>query len=644
MIQQYISKPRASMALWVPLSMIRGILFAILSSLLYIAQTYPQELRGVWVDHDVMISKARIAQVMDSLANNNFNVVYFNGWKRGYPLWRSEVFYRETGLYTNPIYGDRDVLAEAVAEAHRRGLEIEVWMEYGFVAWWSGNGVPDYPKGYLFAKHPDWLAKDNTGNDAFPSGHTGTFYWMSHTNPEVRRFMIDLCIELVEKYDIDGIELDRIRYPSTNCGYDDYTVNLYKSEKGVTPPLDPNDPVWKRWRADKLNDFSKAVYDSVKTHNPFAKVTNAPSHYASGNAYPAYDAFLQDWAAWINGGYLDAAQVQMYVDASTLAGYIDSILRYRVTDPTLRNKISAGIAVSPAGTPFSPAMIINMIRMIRSKGLGGNSIWYYSDLHPYFATLKQEVYQTATNLPYRSPGWRTGTIIEDEATQIKTSGWKALPSGWKNSSLYVGAQGNESIEYRFTVPYDAWYEVYAYQFISWDRTTRAPYNLYDSSGIAHRVFVNQSLVINSGWYKLGDVYLRSGKQRVVQLGNDGIEPSRVVSADAVMLILNRRLSPTVITDVEKQGSVEPTELRLFQNYPNPFNPRTVIRYRIPDDRFVQLDVYDLLGRHVTNLVKQRQKAGEYEVVFDSSSSASSVYLCRLIAGGWQRTNKMILLR
>jgi uncharacterized lipoprotein YddW (UPF0748 family) len=591
-----------------------------------------------------MINKTRIAQVMDSLANNNFNVVFFNGWKRGYPLWRSKVYYRETGIYTNPIYGDRDPLAEAIAEAHRRGLEVEVWMEYGFVAWWSGNGIGSYPKGYIFAKHPDWLAKDKAGNDAFPSGSSGNFYWMSHTNPGPQKFLIDLCIELVEEYDIDGIELDRLRYPSTDCGYDDYTTNLYKTEKGVAPPTNNSDPVWKRWRADKLNDFSKAAYDSVKKHNPFTKFTNAPSHYASGNIYPAYDSYLQDWAAWINGGYLDAAQVQMYVDLATLNVYIESILQYRVTNPTLRNSLSAGIAVNPNGTPFTAATVVSMIQLTRSKGLGGNSIWYYSDLHPYFTKLKQDVYQSPSIPPYRSAGWRTGAVIEDEKTQTRTSGWKTLAFGWENSSIYVGPEENQSIDYVITVPYDAWYEVYAYQLVSWDRTSRAPYDLYDSSGNAQRVLVNQSIVSNGGWYKLGDIYLHSGRRRVAQLTNQGIESDRVVGADAIMLILNRRLSPSVITEVEKQGSAQPTQIRLHQNYPNPFNPNTAIRYQLPSNAFVRLDIYDLLGRHVTSLVDEWQKAGDHEVILDSSFYASGVYFCELVAGGTTRTTKMMLLR
>jgi uncharacterized lipoprotein YddW (UPF0748 family) len=60
------------------------------------------------------------------------NVVYFNAWSRRRPLWRSQLFLQETGYATGPAAGERDTLREAIAEAHRRGLDIEPWMECGF--------------------------------------------------------------------------------------------------------------------------------------------------------------------------------------------------------------------------------------------------------------------------------------------------------------------------------------------------------------------------------------------------------------------------------------------------------------------------------------------------------------------------------
>jgi uncharacterized lipoprotein YddW (UPF0748 family) len=615
--------------------------------ILFFSNLISQELRGVWVARDILTSKATIAQVMDSIANNNFNVVYFNVWSRGYPLWKSDLFYKETGVYTDPLYQNRDLLAEAITEAHRRGLEIEAWFEYGFVAWWSGNNLTDYPKGQLLAKHPDWVNKNSSGVEEFPSGSSGNFYWMSHTKPEVHEFLIGLCKEIIEKYDIDGIELDRIRYPSTDCGYDDYTLNLYKTEKNITTLPAPNDQQWMRWRADKLNQFMKKAYDSVKFHNKNVEFTNAPSHYASGNVYPAYNSFMQDWADWINNDYLDAAQVQMYVDIGSLGGYIESIFNYRVTDKTKQQKIYPGIAVKPNATFFSVDDVINMVKLVRSKGLKGQAFWYYSDLPQYFSSLKNSVFQEKFYPPYRMKGWRPEAVIVDEENQTKTSGWKKLPipSSWNKSSLYATSIGNDSISYSAEIPYDGWYDVYAYQVVSYNRTSKAPFEVINNDGKKTIVLVDQSDLLKDGWFKLMEVYYTRGKKQIIKLTNSGIESDRWISADAVMLILNRKKSPEVITGIKDQGSIHNiNEPILSPNYPNPFNPSTKIRYTIPSSGVVSLEIFDTLGRKVKRIFSAYQTAGSYEINCSLNDQSSGIYFCSLDFGGQRRTQKILLVR
>ena len=89
---------------------------------------------------------------------------------------------------------------------------------------------------------------------------------------------------------------------------------------------------------------------------------------------------------------------------------------------------------------------------------------------------------------------------------------------------------------------------------------------------------------------------------------------------------------------------QPVEFALEQNYPNPFNPDSDIRYQISEFTMVRLAVYDLLGREVAVLVNEQKVAGSYEVKFDGSGLASGVYLCRLAAGTFVQTRKMVLTR
>ena len=104
------------------------------------------------------------------------------------------------------------------------------------------------------------------------------------------------------------------------------------------------------------------------------------------------------------------------------------------------------------------------------------------------------------------------------------------------------------------------------------------------------------------------------------------------------------------TDVTPPRAAVPQSFALEQNYPNPFNPVTIIKYTIGvasgqgQVASVKLVVHDLLGREVATLVNERKAPGSYEVSFDASGLASGVYLCRMTAGDFVGTRKMILLR
>ncbi|MFH1009998.1 MAG: T9SS type A sorting domain-containing protein [bacterium] len=88
----------------------------------------------------------------------------------------------------------------------------------------------------------------------------------------------------------------------------------------------------------------------------------------------------------------------------------------------------------------------------------------------------------------------------------------------------------------------------------------------------------------------------------------------------------------------------PVEFSLYQNYPNPFNASTQIAYDLPKAGIVSLRVFDLLGREVGTLAGGMQPAGSHFVPFDGSGFASGVYLCRLQAGDFSATRKMVLLK
>ncbi|HUI29684.1 MAG TPA: T9SS type A sorting domain-containing protein [Candidatus Acidoferrales bacterium] len=99
-----------------------------------------------------------------------------------------------------------------------------------------------------------------------------------------------------------------------------------------------------------------------------------------------------------------------------------------------------------------------------------------------------------------------------------------------------------------------------------------------------------------------------------------------------------------ITSVGDMKPDAPSSFTLFQNYPNPFNPSTTISYRIPAMSHVTLKIYDVLGREVATIVDEKKMPGTYEVKFDGSKFASGVYFCRMNAGNYLATKKLMLLK
>jgi M6 family metalloprotease-like protein len=97
-------------------------------------------------------------------------------------------------------------------------------------------------------------------------------------------------------------------------------------------------------------------------------------------------------------------------------------------------------------------------------------------------------------------------------------------------------------------------------------------------------------------------------------------------------------------DKDKKTDDVPTRYTLSQNYPNPFNPTTVIEYQIPNQSFVTLKIFDLLGREVATLVNERKDAGTYSVQWNASGFSSGIYFYRLEANEKRDIKKMVLMK
>ena len=156
--------------------------------------------------------------------------------------------------------------------------------------------------------------------------------------------------------------------------------------------------------------------------------------------------------------------------------------------------------------------------------------------------------------------------------------------------------------------------------------------------------------INSGYYDYKFAVMYSGADTI----NGGFEPLNnefvdtlvhtVLLVDGPPIVINNLFGDPNPVGVESIENLLSSDYKLEQNYPNPFNPSTKIRYSIPENSFVTLKVFNLLGEEIKTLVNSEQSAGVYEAAFDATNLSSGVYFYTLQTKNFTLTMKMILIR
>ena len=218
-------------------------------------------IRGVWIpstDCKVLTSKQRIAEAMDLLADTGFNTVFPVVWNRGFTAYPSQIMREQFGVEIDSRYQGRDPLAELIVEAHRVGLKVIPWFEYGFVSSYNLNG------GHLLAKKPGWAARDCSGNLL----KKNNFEWLNSLDSEVQDFLLGLMLEVAKNYPVNGVQGDdRIGLP-VEGGYDDKTIKRYRQECGREPPSQCKERHWLHWRADIITEFVARLHRELKAINP----------------------------------------------------------------------------------------------------------------------------------------------------------------------------------------------------------------------------------------------------------------------------------------------------------------------------------------------------------------------------------------
>lgn len=288
------------------------------------------EVRAIWLDRGTIVAarnQAGLATVFDRLAAAGINTVFFETINAGYPIYPSEVAPAQ-----NPMIRGWDPLAAAVELAHERDMELHAWV-WTFAAGNQRhnrllNWPADYP-GPVLASHPDWAGYDNRGN-VVPLGQLKPFF--DPANQEVRGYLLRLISEVITRYDVDGVQLDYIRYPfqdpgaDRTYGYGQAARWRFQGLTGVDPiDLSPRPDLtqsrenqqrqrqlWDRWtdfRIQQVSSFVYAVSQMIDRQRP--EVTLSTAVFAIPE-HERLQKIQQDWGTWAREGYVDWIVLMSY--------------------------------------------------------------------------------------------------------------------------------------------------------------------------------------------------------------------------------------------------------------------------------------------------------------------------------------------
>ena len=201
--------------------------------------------------------------------------------------------------------------------------------------------------------------------------------WLNPVHPQVQNFIIDLILEVVKKYDVDGIQIDDRFGMPVQFGYDPVTVRLYREQhQGKMPPENFTDPEWMQWRANQITVFIERLYKSIKAVKPNCIVS------LSSNPYDfAYKLYLQDWQTWIERGLVDEFILQVYRD--DLPSFLEELEQPAVKIAKNQIPFSIGILSGTQKTPMNIEKIEQQVKEVRDRNFAGISFFYWETLWSY---------------------------------------------------------------------------------------------------------------------------------------------------------------------------------------------------------------------------------------------------------------------
>ncbi len=272
------------------------------------ADTRAGELRGVWITRFAYASQADLEGIIDRAAAANFNAVFVQIRAEGDAYYNSA--YEPWSRRLTGVLGRApswDPLRVAIDRAHSHGMELHAYFNV-FSAYTATQPVPtaEGPVQHPLVAHPDWLAIDSSGMN-----RDTEYRWFAPGNPAVRAHIAAVARDLLSKYEVDGLHLDRIRTPGPDYSRDAASLAAFDAAKATNRAL-----TWQDFMRSQVNAMVAELYAAVLDTRPTAKLSASVwgiyKPLPGCSTSQGYGNYYQDSLAWLDAGTIDAIVPMMY--------------------------------------------------------------------------------------------------------------------------------------------------------------------------------------------------------------------------------------------------------------------------------------------------------------------------------------------
>lgn len=366
----------------------------------------PREFRAAWVCTVANINwpskpglpveqqKEEMNKILDDAKSVGLNAVVFQVRPSADAIYQSDLepwsyfLTGEQGKAPEPFY---DPLTEWVAGAHARGLELHAWFN-PYRAGHSSQKGP-FSATSLVTARPD-LAKKY-----------GNLFWIDPAEPDGQAHTLAVFMDVVKRYDVDGIHIDDYFYPYKVKGDDGKTLDF------------PDEPAWTRytaaggtmtrddWRRSHVNDLVEGIYTELRATSPHAKFGISPFGLCRPNqpeGVPGFDQYADLYAdakLWLNEGWFDYWTPQLYWAIESPQSF-PKLLDYWIAENTTGKHIWPGMGTYNFAEKFKkgPQEIVDQINATRERGAKSNG-----QVHFTLATLTNERLEPMIREVYATP-------------------------------------------------------------------------------------------------------------------------------------------------------------------------------------------------------------------------------------------------